>query len=166
MTNQRISPVRLTAENLSRFMDLKPKRGQRKWIAPNARTIAQAHYEKGVYLRGLAVGERPVGLVSLMNICPGHPDLAPGVDSRIASLWRLMIAGPEQGKGYGSQAMTLVLKRAWVWGSDRVQAFVDPGNEIALNLYNSFGLTPTGVEEDGELELSLTLADEVKSQAG
>ena len=77
---------------------------------------------------------------------------APGIAEGNYNLWRLMIDKAYQGKGYGKGAVELALdfirtlpcgKAEYCWLS------YEPENEIARQLYRSFGFVETG-DMDGE----------------
>jgi diamine N-acetyltransferase len=154
-----LQPVRLSEENLRSFMDLRVREPQRGWIAPNSETIAQAHYKRRVYLRGLADSKHPVGLLSMVDFGSDHRDLTDRDPRNVAYLWRLMIHGDLQGRGYGSEAMQLVMRKVLDWGRTSLQTFVHPENGTAIRLYERFGLEMTGFYDDGEAEMVLSRAD-------
>ncbi len=64
-------------------------------VAPNAVSIAQAHFEPKAWFRAIYADETPVGFVMLYDD-PEEPDYF---------LWRLMIAEPHHGKGFGRRAV-------------------------------------------------------------
>ena len=73
---------------------------QKKMVAPNALSIAQAHYSKYAWFRAIYADETPVGFIMLYDN-PEKPEYF---------LWRLMIAGPYQGLGYGEKAVQLLIE--------------------------------------------------------
>jgi len=75
---------------------------QKKMVAANAVSIAQAHFEPKAWFRAVYADETPIGFVMLYD----DPDKPNGY------LWRLMIGGPYQKKGFGRKAMNLILDRA------------------------------------------------------
>ena len=71
-----------------------------------------------------------------------------------------MIDEKEQGKGYGSDALDRVLeyiKTKPFGDSNRVALTCNKGNHIARRLYESKGFAATGVEDEDETELVLTV---------
>jgi diamine N-acetyltransferase len=68
-------------------------------VADNAKSIAQAHFSKHAWFRAIYAGETPVGFIMLYDD-PDEPEYF---------LWRFMVAGPHQGKGYGRKAIDLLL---------------------------------------------------------
>ena len=79
----------------------------KKWmVAPNAISIAQAHFEPHAWFRAIYAGETPVGFIMLYD---GGPDQDEPDRGPVYFLWRFMIAGPHHGKGYGRRAIELLV---------------------------------------------------------
>ena len=74
---------------------------QSRMVAPNAVSIAQAHFNKYAWFRAIYAGETPVGFIMLYDN-PEEP---------VYFLWRLMIAAPHQGKGFGRRAVEQLIER-------------------------------------------------------
>ncbi|MEL6678300.1 MAG: GNAT family N-acetyltransferase [Pseudomonadota bacterium] len=149
------SAAELTARVLDRgtldeVLDLSLKPGQEAHVAHNAVSVAQAAYEPFCWIRGLFAGNRAVGLISMIDLDPVHPDASPDDPEDAAYLWRFMIAAEHQGRGLGTAAMGLAFAQARRWG--RAQLCVDvsegPGNPGPF--YRRFGLAPTEWVNDGE----------------
>jgi len=68
-------------------------------VAPNAVSIAQAHFEPHAWFRAVYADETPVGFLMLWD----------GADEENYFLWRLMVAEPHHGKGYGRRAIGLLV---------------------------------------------------------
>lgn len=83
-----------TVVEICELSDTLPEQ-QRKMVAPNAQSIAQAHFEEKAWFRAIYADDRPVGFIMLYDD-PEGPQYF---------LWRLMIAGPHQDKGYGRSAV-------------------------------------------------------------
>ena len=79
---------------------------QRKYVADNALSIAQAYYSENVWMRAIYAEDEPVGFLMLRI----GSDWADGIDCPGVFLWRLMIAYPHQGKGYGKAAVILLVE--------------------------------------------------------
>jgi len=76
-------------------------------------------------------------------------------------IWHMMIDRSEQGRGYGRQALDRVLEyiRTQPFGdSTRVALTCHKDNAVARRLYESRGFAPTGVVDEDEIELALTLS--------
>ena len=66
-----------------------------------------------------------------------------------------------QGRGYGSEALRLVLeyiKTKPFGDSNRVTLTCNKDNQVALKVYHKAGFVETGEEDDEEIELSQRLA--------
>ena len=66
-----------------------------------------------------------------------------------------------QGRGYGGHALDRVIgyiRTKPFGGSDRVALTCNKNNPVARRLYESRGFRATGVEDEDEIELVLTLA--------
>lgn len=77
-----------------------------------------------------------------------------------AYIARLLVDFRHQGRGYGKEAIRLMLEHARsIPGCNRVTLSHVPSNEAVARLYERFGFRHTGaVDEDGELEMRLDLA--------
>jgi diamine N-acetyltransferase len=89
----------------------------------------------------VTVGGRIIGEAGLLRIFPA---------------WRTtdvsIILGEERGKGYGTQAMRLMLDLAFrELGMHRVSIGVVGFNEVALGFWESLGFSKEGVQRDGYL---------------
>ena len=76
-------------------------------------------------------------------------------------IWHMMIDCSEQRRGYGAEALDRVIGyiRMKPFGdSDRVALTCNRRNPVARKLYESRGFSPTGAEDEDEIELALTLA--------
>jgi diamine N-acetyltransferase len=69
-------------------------------VASNAESIAEAYFSKEAWFRAVYADETPVGFVMLHDDPREHRYY----------LWRFMIAGGHQGKGYGRRAMELLIE--------------------------------------------------------
>ena len=74
---------------------------QQVFVAPNAVSIAQAHFSPQAWFRAIYADETPVGFVMLRE----------DPDKLQYFLWRMMIDSRYQGNGYGRLAMLLVIER-------------------------------------------------------
>lgn len=75
-------------------------------------------------------------------------------------IWHMMIDESNQGQGYGSIALDLVIeyiKTKPFGASDKVTLTCNMDNIHALNLYRNKGFKETGAMDEDEIELSLML---------
>ena len=121
---------------------------QQKMVAPNARSIAQAHFEPKAWFRAIYADETPVGFIMLYDD-PEEPQYF---------LWRLMIARPHQGKGYGRRAVEQLV--AYVRtrpGAVELLASHVPIEGGPEGFYRRLGFEPTGQHVGEEIVMRLSL---------
>lgn len=147
---QTVSLREVTAETvreICRLSDTLPP-NQQRMVAPNAVSIAQAHFEENAWFRAIYADESPVGFVMLYT--------DPKAERQF--LWRLMIARPHQGRGYGRRAMEKVIEYVRSQPNagflDASYVPIDGGPEA---FYRKLGFEPTGDVEGGEVVVRLTL---------
>jgi diamine N-acetyltransferase len=128
-------------------------RTQENYVANNATSIAQAHFEPKAWFRAVYADETPVGFVMLFI----------DVEKAEYYVWRFMIDVRYQGKGYGKQALQLLINhiRDTYPLAARITLSYVPGNVEAQKLYASAGFVETGKEEDGEREMELIIRPEL-----
>jgi diamine N-acetyltransferase len=126
---------------------------QRKFVADNALSIAQAHFSEQVWLRAIYVGEEPVGFI-MLHIGSDWED---GIDCPGVFLWRLMISGPHQGKGYGAAAIDLLVEHLRALGIPELYTSYHPGEGGPEAFYHKLGFVPTGNYYGEEPEVVLKM---------
>ena len=89
----------ITSKNLKSIIDLNVKEDQKDYVALNSVSIAQGHYSKSAWFKGIFYDDRPVGFVMLDLI----------EEENKCFLWRFMIGHEYQGKGFGKIALTQVI---------------------------------------------------------
>lgn len=136
-----------TVGPICRLSDTLPEQ-QKRMVAPNAYSIAQAHFEKHAWFRAIYAEETPVGFVMLYD----------DPEKEHVYLWRFMIAGPHQKKGFGRKAIELILERARARTNVReVRASYVPVEGGAGPFYRKLGFEPTGEMDGDEVEIRLVL---------
>ncbi|MEM1446562.1 MAG: GNAT family N-acetyltransferase [Planctomycetota bacterium] len=153
--NVTLEPV--TPENLGAVVRLETRPDQGRFVANNARSLAEAYvYPDRAWPRAICDNGQPVGFLMLDLVKPDHPEASDGRASYF--LWRLMIGAEHQGQGYGRAAMALVFEevRRLPDGVELKTSYV-PGDLGPEGFYIKLGFEPTGVVEDGEVELRLDL---------
>jgi len=121
---------------------------QRKMVADNAKSIAQAHFSDHAWFRAIYAGDTPVGFIMLYD----HPD------EQEYFLWRLMVAGPHQGKGYGRRAIELLLDYVRSRpGAKELLTSCGEGEASPEGFYRSLGFERNGKMYDDEIGLRLAL---------
>lgn len=142
---------KITEENFIDAFHLKLAPGQEAFVSHPVRSLAQAYvYRDQCQPFGIYADEKMVGYVMVIY----------DYDVPEYDIWHMMIDEAEQGKGYGSAALALVLDyiKAKPFGSsDRVALTCNKENENASALYRKLGFAPTGAEDEDEIEMALTL---------
>jgi diamine N-acetyltransferase len=126
---------------------------QRRMVTDNAVSIAQAHFSENAWMRAIYADDTPIGFIMLHT----GSDYDDGIDCPGVFLWRLMIAGPYQGRGYGRQAMRRLLAQLRSQGVTELYTSCGLGEESPEGFYRQLGFLPTGGMYDDEIELKLTL---------
>ncbi|WP_435258915.1 GNAT family N-acetyltransferase [Thioclava sp. FR2] len=147
-------PVRRA--HLAALFALNVRPDQRDLVASNVKTLAEAAYEEGAQVWGLWLGEKPVGLMAMVDFRKAT-DLLPGDDPTAAYLWRLMIAADSQGQGLGRTALGMAIDTARDWGFDRLKLGVADLDHSNIGFYRRFGFQETGEVIDGDRMMTLAL---------
>jgi diamine N-acetyltransferase len=138
----------VTAETVRAICALEVRPGQRGFVAPNAVSIAQAHFEPRAWFRAVYADDAPVGFVML------HDDR----EKPEYYLWRFMIDGGHQGKGYGRRALDLVVAHVReLPGATALLSSYVPGEEGPGEFYRRYGFVETGEVEGSEVVIRLEL---------
>jgi diamine N-acetyltransferase len=121
---------------------------QREYVANNAFSIAQAHFEPKAWFRAIYADGRLVGFVMLSDD-PDAPEYF---------LWRLMIDAAHQGKGFGRRAIAQLVEyvRARLAARELLVSY-HPGSHSPRDFYLKQGFRDTGRTGEGEVVLSLPL---------
>jgi diamine N-acetyltransferase len=147
-TNATVTLREVTWETLDDILALKVADEQRKFVADNARSIAQAHFCSHAWFRAIYADEVPVGFI-MLDDQPDKPEYY---------LWRLMIDHRYQRKGYGRRAVELLIDyvktrpNATELLTSIHEAEGDPGG-----FYRKLGFEFTGKYEEGEAMMRLRL---------
>jgi diamine N-acetyltransferase len=142
-----VSLRELTKDNVRDVLDLDVAADQSSYVATNAKSIAEAHFEPKAWFRAIAAGEVLVGFAMV------YRDPAAGE----FYVWRFMVDARHQGRGYGRRAMELLFEEARADGATEVVLSVVPGEHSALDFYRRLGFEETGKIDHGELEMRLPL---------
>ncbi len=121
---------------------------QRGFVAPNAVSIAEAHFAPEAWFRAIYAEDEPVGFV-MLSLKPEVPEFF---------LWRFMIAADHQRRGYGAAALALAIDHARALGAREILTSTVPGPGSPRPFYERLGFVATGAVEDGEEVLRLELA--------
>ena len=139
----------ITKETLRDFLSLKVSDTQQNFVANNAVSVAQAHFEPKAWFRGIYADETAVGFVMLFE----------DADKSEYYLWRFMIDQRYQGCGYGWQALQRLVEVVKTRpGAVELLVSYVPGDGSPGEFYHKFGFVDTGEEDDGELVSKLRLS--------
>jgi diamine N-acetyltransferase len=142
---------RITAKTVGEVIKMSDSltHAQRRMVADNAVSIAQAHFSEAAWMRAVYAGDTPIGFL-LLHI---GSDYADGIDCPGVFLWRFMIAGPYQGKGYGCEALAFLFKHLRALGVPELYTSCGQGEGSPEGFYRKLGFIPTGECYGDEIEL-------------
>jgi histidinol dehydrogenase len=149
----------VNADNVDAIMQLAVAPGQRPFVAPVERSLAQAAYQPAGRPLGLYCGERPVGFLLLYDARMDKDDPAEQL-----YVWRVMIDARYQRLGLGRQAMAWVVDEARRMGLPEVGLSHVEANAVAGRFYESLGFDYTGEVDDGERKMRLVLNEGAESR--
>lgn len=132
----------VTKANLREVLRMKVAPEQERFVASNAISIAQAHFDPEVaWFRAIYDGDTPVGFLMLDD----NPH------ARTYTLWRLMIDTRHQRKGYGRRAIELLVAHVKTrpGATELLTSCVDAAGGPGP-FYERLGFAYTGVLDEGE----------------
>jgi diamine N-acetyltransferase len=139
---------RITMDNFHDVLNLELTDDDKKMVAPNMYSLAEAYADQVSIARAVYEGDTLVGFVMYDYNAP----------EKKGYLSRLMIASAHQGRGYGREALRLAvedLKRSP--GIERIQISYHPDNEKARRSYRSVGFIENGEMVQNEVVAMLEL---------
>ena len=141
----------VTAENVSDIRKVAVWPSQQKFVATVTESLIEAnHTNLRAWYRGAYVGNRPVGFIMM-----AEPPLAPQIPYDDGwYLWRLLISGSNQRRGYGRRMVELA--QAYIASQPHTpqgQLYVSwvPGGDGPEGFYRQLGFEPTGDVVSGEV---------------
>lgn len=141
----------ITEDNFVDAFNLRLAPDQEGFVSHPIRSLAQAYvYRDQCQPFGIYAADKMVGYVMVIY----------DYDVPEYDIWHMVIDEAVQGRGYGSMALDRVIDyiRTKPFGSsDRIALTCNKENPIALRLYERKGFSPTGWEDEDEIELSLRL---------
>jgi len=147
--------VEITDGNRAAVCALRVRPGQERFVAPVTRSLEQAATtpEGEPWYRAVYAGDELVGFVMLSwNVPPGRAGvLGPYF------LWRLLIDGQHQGRGFGRAVLDEVVVLVRADGGTELLTSHQPDEDGPGPFYRKYGFRPTGEVDDGETVLRLTL---------
>ena len=119
-------------DNFVDAFNLKLAKGQEEYVSHPVRSLAQAYvYRNQCQPFGIYADEKMVGYVMVIY----------DYDVPEYDIWHMMIDESLQGKGYGRAALNQIIEN----------------NYVAKALYENIGFSPTGVEDEDEIELVMNV---------
>ena len=121
---------------------------KRFFVAPNANSLAQAHFSDNAWFRAIYAGRAPIGFVML------------SVNEEEAKymVWRLMIGEPYHGRGYGRKAMEAIKAHVRTLpNATELELSYGQGPGSPEGFYRKLGFEPTGKVEWGEVYARIDL---------
>ena len=141
----------ITEENFIDAFHLKLLPEQERFVSHPIRSLAQAYvYRNQCQPFGIYVKNQMVGYVMVI-----YDDAVPEYD-----IWHMMIDASMQGRGYGGEALDRVIdyiKTKPFGDSRRIALTCNKDNAVARRLYERKGFSATGVEDEDEVELVLSI---------
>ena len=162
--NNMLRIEKINGKNVWEILKLRVSESQKEFVAPNDVSIIEAYTTVTAngfaFPFGIYDGKTPVGFMMIGYDSADYWEDAPDIARGNYSLWRLMIDENYQKKGFGREAVALGLdfiksfpcgKSEYCWLS------YEPENEVARQLYRSFGFVETGDIVGGEIIAVLKL---------
>jgi diamine N-acetyltransferase len=139
-----VTLLEITRDTWRTCVGLQVDAEQRRFVAHNAFSLAQAAYETNWRPRGIYAEDRMVGFV-MYGLEPENGKLS-------WMILRLMTDKKHQGKGYARAAMCRLLDLMRAERPDITDVYISfvPDNAAARHLYTSLGFREVGMTDDGE----------------
>ena len=143
---------KITEENFDAVIKMNRPEGE-NFVASNAVSLAQAwlYRDDGdVFPFAIYDDDTIVGFMLL------EEDL----EQARLDLWRIMLSPEQEGKGYGTAAVKLMIQYAKDSGRYRsIYLLCAPENHIARHIYDKLGFQPTGEICYGDIQMKLDLGE-------
>lgn len=138
----------ITRDNWRAVAGLQLHEGQEAFVAPNWYSMLEAlHSDGDLHSRAIYLDDSLIGYVMY------------GTDPATHECWiiRLMTDKNQQRKGYGRQAMALIIDQIrQTYACDAILICFEPTNTVARRFYQSLGFQDTGRIEEEELVFRLS----------
>lgn len=158
MTSPTVALVEITSDTVREIIDLEVAPEQRDFVAPNAVSIAEAHFESCAWFRAVAAEGKPVGFAMLFDPTLPGATVTPDDDPGSIVLWRFMIDHRHQRRGIGRRALDLIVAHARSRpGAVRLVSSYVPGTGGPREFYLRYGFVETGEIDDDEVVIAFPL---------
>ena len=152
MTDQgTVALVPIDADNVGLVFDLEVAPEQRRFVATNPWSLAQALANHPVAWPRAIVADGEVAGFLMLEIDPDEKD------GRPFWLWRLMVGDGLQRRGIGSAALALAIEEVRGRGGSELYTSWVEGEGSPEPFYRKLGFAPTGEIDDGEIVARLIL---------
>ena len=143
---------KITEDNFDAVIKMKRPEGE-NFVASNAVSLAQAWLYRNdgdVFPFAIYDDDTIVGFMLLEE----------DMEQARLDLWRIMLSPEQEGKGYGTAAVKLMIQYAKDSGRYRsVYLLCAPENHIARHIYDKLGFQPTGEICYGDIQMKLDLGE-------
>ncbi|MBN2502249.1 MAG: GNAT family N-acetyltransferase [Anaerolineales bacterium] len=121
---------------------------QENFVAPNAISLAEGLLSEKAWFRAVYAGTELVGFIMLYG----------DAEEAVYFLWRFMIAGPYQGRGYAKEAIDLLVEYVRTRpNATELLVSYGQGEGSPEGFYRKYGFEPNGEIDDNEIIASLKL---------
>ena len=162
--NNMLRIEKINGKNVWEILKLRVSESQKEFVAANDVSIIEAYTtitaNGFAFPFGIYDGKTPVGFMMIGYDSADYWEDTPDIARENYSLWRLMIDENYQKKGFGRKAVALGLDfiKSFPCGrSEYCWLSYEPENEVARQLYRSFGFVETGDTVGGEIIAVLKL---------
>ena len=162
--NNMLRIEKINGKNVWEILKLRVSESQKEFVAANDVSIIEAYTtitaNGFAFPFGIYDGKTPVGFMMIGYDSADYWEDTPDIARENYSLWRLMIDENYQKKGFGREAVGLGLDfiKSFPCGkSECCWLSYEPENEVARQLYRSFGFVETGDMVGGEIIAVLKL---------
>jgi diamine N-acetyltransferase len=162
MNDSAVTLREITRANRDAVTALRVGPGQDRFVGGVEESLREAAEtpEGAPWYRAIYAGDDPVGFVMLSwNVTPQPGIIGPWF------LWRLLIDERFQGRGYGREALRLVVELIRAEGATELLTSYQPGDGEPWPFYEKLGFVPTGEIDGTEVVLRLHLARDTASVA-
>lgn len=147
MTSHELTLKEITKDNFYSICLLSVNAEQQNHVDSNALSMAEASFSDHAWMRGVYLFDEPIGFVMVEA----------QVEKKQFYLWRLMIDQRYQKRGFGKQAIALLVAELEAeFGAAELSTSVVPAQSGPKEFYEKLGFVATGkLVEDREVELKL-----------
>ena len=139
----------LTAENWQACINLTLCPEQKRFVASNLYSVAEAQFYPEAHSLAVYSGEELVG----------YTLYGKEVQSGQWKIFRLMIDCAHQGKGYGESTLRSIIKQiSETTDATEIGLSYRTGNEVACKLYKKLGFLAQHTDESGKVTAKLELS--------